>query len=107
MFCLGKKSKAVTATSNRFQDLSAEDEEAIEEAPKETWPTPGEAKDGKVVNKKKPMVTTTARMHSNMLQATRKAVWKLNRSKPPVRDGNVSFPRHDRQRFTSGESLIL
>jgi len=47
------------------------------------------------VNKKKPMVTATACMHSNMLQATRKAVWKLNRSKPPVRDGNVSFPRHD------------
>ena len=98
-FCLGKKSKAVTATSNRFQDLSAEDEEAIEEAPKETWPTPKEAKDGKVVNKKKPMVTATARMHSNMLQVTRKAVWKLNRSRrevePPVRDGNVSFPRHD------------
>jgi len=43
---LGKKSKAVTATSNRFQDLSAEDEEATEEAPKETWPTPEEAKDG-------------------------------------------------------------
>ena len=46
-------------------------------------------KDCKVVNKKKPMVTCfpTAHMHSNMLQATRKAVLKqkemadLSRSK--------------------------
>ena len=44
LFSLERKSKAVTVTSNMFQDLSREDEGEIDDASKETWPTPKESK---------------------------------------------------------------
>ena len=72
--------KAVTVTSNRFQDLSTEDEEEIEEALKEIWPTPKESKDGKILNKgasgKSKGKGKSNDKHMDMLQATREAVWK-------------------------------
>ena len=46
-----RKSKAVTVTSNMFQDLSREDDGEIDDASKETWPTRKESKDGKILNK--------------------------------------------------------
>jgi len=123
--CLEKKSKAVTVTSNRFQDLSTEDEEEIDETSKETWPTPKESKDGKILNKggggKSKGKGKSNDKHMDMLQATRKAVWKRFgkeerwEMEPPVRDENVSFPRRDtgsdlrvkRVRFCEAEPMQI
>ena len=88
-----------------FQELSREDDGEIDFASKETWPTPKESKDGKILNKggggKSKGTGKPNDKHMDMLQATRKAVWKRFgkeerwEMEPTARDEHVSFPRRD------------
>ena len=62
-----------------FQDLSREDDGEIDDASKETWPTPKESKDGKILNKgaggKSKGKGKSKDKRVDRIQATRKVVW--------------------------------